>query len=196
MGKPQTNQGFCTQKPRSDGRGFPPGFRIDRIHAPLVRETFLHNGWEPSVGFSVEGKKQQRFWCFVWRFLREKYSENSKPGLGEKNLNYLLFQGLGKGYVKYNFILIFWWDGLMAKWKLYLERFGRKMFCLCWLLLGILHPEKWERVTRLLTFQDQAAGEMFQVQWYVEILIDFNDGWIFWCDLGAGFKYVLFSSLK
>ena len=53
---------------------------------------------------------------------------------------------------KYNFILIFWWDGLMAKWKLYLERFGRKMFCLCWLLLGILHPEKWERVTRLLIF--------------------------------------------
>ena len=77
----------------------------------------------------------------------------------------------------------------MAKWKLYLERFGRKMFCFCWLLLGILHPEKWERVTRLLTFQDQATGEMFQVQC-------FNDGWIFWCDLGAGFKYVLFSSRK
>ena len=26
-------------------------------------------------------------------------------------------------------------------------------------------------------------------------LIDFNDGWI-WCDLGAGFKYLLFSSQK
>lgn len=34
----------------SDGRGFPPGFRIDRIHAPLVRETFLHNGFRPTKG--------------------------------------------------------------------------------------------------------------------------------------------------
>ncbi|CAL1127183.1 unnamed protein product [Cladocopium goreaui] len=34
----------------SDGRGFPPGFRIDRIHAPLVRETYLHNGFRPTKG--------------------------------------------------------------------------------------------------------------------------------------------------
>ena len=37
--------------PRSDGRGFPPGFRIDRIHAPLVRETFLHNGLWAQIYF-------------------------------------------------------------------------------------------------------------------------------------------------
>eukprot|EP00931_Biecheleriopsis_adriatica_P049793 TRINITY_DN28812_c0_g1_i1.p1 TRINITY_DN28812_c0_g1~~TRINITY_DN28812_c0_g1_i1.p1 ORF type:complete len:1034 (+),score=223.43 TRINITY_DN28812_c0_g1_i1:196-3297(+) len=28
----------------------PPGFRIDRIHAPLVRDTFLHNGFRPTRG--------------------------------------------------------------------------------------------------------------------------------------------------
>jgi hypothetical protein len=41
---------------RSDGRGFPPGFRIDRIHAPLVRETFLHNGrWSIFLQRDQEG---------------------------------------------------------------------------------------------------------------------------------------------
>eukprot|EP00930_Biecheleria_cincta_P006643 TRINITY_DN107693_c0_g1_i1.p1 TRINITY_DN107693_c0_g1~~TRINITY_DN107693_c0_g1_i1.p1 ORF type:complete len:1011 (-),score=173.95 TRINITY_DN107693_c0_g1_i1:50-3082(-) len=28
----------------------PPGFRIDRIHAPLVRDTFLHNNFRPTRG--------------------------------------------------------------------------------------------------------------------------------------------------
>lgn len=28
----------------------PAGFRIDRIHAPLVRDTFLHNGFRPTRG--------------------------------------------------------------------------------------------------------------------------------------------------
>mmetsp|Transcript_61432 Transcript_61432/g.143855 ORF Transcript_61432/g.143855 Transcript_61432/m.143855 type:complete len:894 (-) Transcript_61432:22-2703(-) len=34
----------------TDGRGLPPAFRIDRIHAPLVRDTFLHNGFRPTKG--------------------------------------------------------------------------------------------------------------------------------------------------
>ncbi|CAE7727712.1 TTLL5 [Symbiodinium sp. CCMP2456] len=35
---------------RADGRGLPPAFRIDRIHAPLVRDTFLYNGFRPTKG--------------------------------------------------------------------------------------------------------------------------------------------------
>jgi len=47
----QPGSKFCSiARYMADGRGLPPAFRIDRIHAPLVRDTFLYNGFRPTKG--------------------------------------------------------------------------------------------------------------------------------------------------
>ena len=112
---------------------------------------FYTTAGEPSVGFSVEGKKQRRFWCvffeerqrraFLVFFSREKYARI------QNWTNFSRF--LCKGYVS-NMILYWYFDGwwlsgneMSHYHSLPPKAWKEDVLFFCWLLLGILHPKQW-----------------------------------------------------